>query len=630
MTVPTVDVSGGWSESPDSELVESKHKSALHHAVSIPGSESGLRITFKDLSFRVPSIKNKKEDVYLLKGVSGWFESMQMSALMGPSGSGKTTLLDLLAGRKNQGTIEGTYRFGPNKPSRQFLRKYTGYVEQFDTLLGILTVEEMLMYTAELKRPVDEPVESKREAVNKVLKKLALESCKGVTIGGQMSKGISGGQAKRTNIGIALITNPRILFLDEPTSGLDSYTANEVMTVVRHLLADGTTICATIHSPTQYCFSLFDNLLMLVQGQVVYFGEVANAATFGIASCKGLKERTEGYNDAEFLIDLVTEADHSGKGSDVASYYANSELAEANRQQLETYLAGSSKDFISAEIQAELSTQTSTVTPWWWGLMVLFRYRTLKNYASAEFLGPRIGDKVFIGLLVMTLYLGIGNNFAPDNLINIASLLVMYVIMPAFGAASYTPSLFLERALFVREKNDGLYYVITYLLSKMIEELLLAFVSSLGVTAFVFYGIRLQGSWFYFFLTYVTTLSIGIVLAYLVASFSPNLEVANAVLPTYVMTLLFFAGFLLNLDSIPVWWRWYSYIDFIKYAFGGLMVNQFEYYDPAWPGSGSTFLAFYGLNHVDKWKWLGFLSLFFAAFFVFTWGIMSFKKYQTR
>ena len=43
-----------------------------------------------------------------------------------------------------------------------------------------------------------------------------------------MAKGISGGQAKRTNIGIALITNPRVLFLDEPTSGLDSFTSNEV------------------------------------------------------------------------------------------------------------------------------------------------------------------------------------------------------------------------------------------------------------------------------------------------------------------------------------------------------------------------------------------------------------------
>ena len=57
-----------------------------------------------------------------------------------------------------------------------------------------------------------------------------LQRCRNVRIGTQLARGISGGQAKRVNIGIALITNPRVLFLDEPTSGLDSYTANEVST----------------------------------------------------------------------------------------------------------------------------------------------------------------------------------------------------------------------------------------------------------------------------------------------------------------------------------------------------------------------------------------------------------------
>jgi hypothetical protein len=50
---------------------------------------------------------------------------------MGPSGSGKTTLLDLLAGRKTVGKTEGHILFAGNKPTRPFLRRYTGYVEQF-------------------------------------------------------------------------------------------------------------------------------------------------------------------------------------------------------------------------------------------------------------------------------------------------------------------------------------------------------------------------------------------------------------------------------------------------------------------------------------------------------------------
>lgn len=50
---------------------------------------------------------------------------------MGPSGSGKTTLLDLLAGRKTVGKTEGSLTFGGAKPTPAFLRRYTGYVEQF-------------------------------------------------------------------------------------------------------------------------------------------------------------------------------------------------------------------------------------------------------------------------------------------------------------------------------------------------------------------------------------------------------------------------------------------------------------------------------------------------------------------
>lgn len=147
---------------------------------------------------------------------------------MGPSGSGKTTLLDVLAGRKTAGEILGSITFAGRKPSKMFLRRYTGYVEQFDTLLDMLTVEEMLMYTAELKRPVEEPLGDKRAEVERLLEKLALAPAKNTRIGNALHRGISGGQAKRVNVAIALITDPRVLFLDEPTSGLDSYTANEV------------------------------------------------------------------------------------------------------------------------------------------------------------------------------------------------------------------------------------------------------------------------------------------------------------------------------------------------------------------------------------------------------------------
>lgn len=69
----------------------------------------------------------------------------------------------------------------------------------------------------------------------------------------------------------------------------------QVMTVVKHLVSDGVTVCATIHSPTSYCFNLFDKLMMLVRGRVVYFGSNADGApvAFARSVCANVKEYTE-------------------------------------------------------------------------------------------------------------------------------------------------------------------------------------------------------------------------------------------------------------------------------------------------------------------------------------------------
>lgn len=202
-----------------------------------------------------------------------------------------------------------------------------GYVEQFDTLLDILTVEEMLMYTAELKRPLEQSKKEKKEAVEELIDVLGLESCRSVRIGSPLARGISGGQAKRVNIGIALITNPRVLLLDEPTSGLDSYTSNEVMSVVKSLSNHGITTVATIHSPTPYTFSLFDRVLLMLRGRVVYFGSNGSQLlNFFHSSFPTLPGLHEGENEAEWIVDLTTQADRQGRADEFADIYEKSDL----------------------------------------------------------------------------------------------------------------------------------------------------------------------------------------------------------------------------------------------------------------------------------------------------------------
>ena len=109
---------------------------------------AGVPVTFEGLSYGV-KVKKSADipdgHLTIIKDVSGHFAPGKMTALMGPSGSGKTTLMDILAGRKNAADIEGTVLFGGNQVDAKGLHEICGYVEQFDTLVGELTVGQMLM-----------------------------------------------------------------------------------------------------------------------------------------------------------------------------------------------------------------------------------------------------------------------------------------------------------------------------------------------------------------------------------------------------------------------------------------------------------------------------------------------------
>ena len=209
--------------------------------------------------------------------MSAVFEPGEVSALMGPSGAGKTTLLDVVSGRKTAGVVSGSVFFGASEASKPLLESVAAYVEQFDALLGVLTVKETLRYQAELKAdPREDP--AKRSAyVDRLIELLKLRSCEDVVVGDALRRKISGGQAKRCNIGVALVTRPRVLFLDEPTSGLDSRTSCDVVDVMRALAQSGVTVLATIHSPSSEAFAQFDAVLMLKRGRVAFAGPLENA-----------------------------------------------------------------------------------------------------------------------------------------------------------------------------------------------------------------------------------------------------------------------------------------------------------------------------------------------------------------
>ena len=131
-----------------------------------------------------------------------------------------------------------------------------------------MTVRESLMFAANLKLP---PTENYAEVVIGILEDLELTKAADTKVGGPMVKGISGGERKRTSIGVELITNPNLIFLDEPTTGLDSYTAETVVSLLKNLAKSGRTVIATIHQPNSATFALFDKLMLLANGKIIYF-----------------------------------------------------------------------------------------------------------------------------------------------------------------------------------------------------------------------------------------------------------------------------------------------------------------------------------------------------------------------
>ena len=181
-------------------------------------SITGIRlpVVVQNVSYKVKHRTKKNEMINLLNNVSVLFQPCRVTALMGPSGAGKTTLLDVIAGRKTQGSLEGQIFVGEKKSSAKVLKSCAGYVEQFDNLLPTLTVRETLLCAAELKRPnVKErsqaalAAEQRVKDVDALLDTLQLRSCEHTVVGSTLERGISGGQAKRVNIGISLVTKPR-------------------------------------------------------------------------------------------------------------------------------------------------------------------------------------------------------------------------------------------------------------------------------------------------------------------------------------------------------------------------------------------------------------------------------------
>ncbi|TDL25520.1 hypothetical protein BD410DRAFT_784517 [Rickenella mellea] len=276
-----------------------EHESAKLMMDHVPAA-----LHFSNLSYTIGSRT-------VLDGITGCVKPGQVLAIMGASGAGKSTFLDILARKRKRGFVSGTTLVNGKTVSDADFKKVVGFVDQEDTLMSTLTVYETILYSALLRLPREMSLETKIYRTLETMHELGILSIKNSRIGDSGHRSISGGEKRRVSIACELVTSPSILFLDEPTSGLDAYNAFNVVESLVNLARNyNRTVVFTIHQPRSNISALFDHLVLLAQGKMVYSGEMSRCQEYFQTIGKPCPP---GFNIADYLIDLTMQTEKESR-----------------------------------------------------------------------------------------------------------------------------------------------------------------------------------------------------------------------------------------------------------------------------------------------------------------------------
>ncbi|KAA8525428.1 hypothetical protein F0562_007305 [Nyssa sinensis] len=269
----------------------------------------------------------------------------KMTLLLGPPSSGKTTLLLALAGKLGSDLkVSGRVTYNGHGMDEFVPQRTSAYISQHDLHIGEMTVRETLAFSprcqgvgaryemlAELSRREKQAnikpdsdldiymkaasLEGQEASVvtDYILKILGLEVCADTIVGDEMRRGISGGQKKRVTTGEMLVGPARALFMDEISTGLDSSTTFHLNSIRQSIhILQGTTIVSLLQ-PAPETYDLFDDIILLSDGLIVYQGPRESVLEF--FECMGLKcPKRKGV--ANFLQEVTSRKDQE-------QYWAN-------------------------------------------------------------------------------------------------------------------------------------------------------------------------------------------------------------------------------------------------------------------------------------------------------------------
>jgi ABC-type multidrug transport system ATPase subunit/pSer/pThr/pTyr-binding forkhead associated (FHA) protein len=229
------------------------------------------RATFEAHELRVVVHDGGKQKV-LLDSITFPLAERSMMAVIGPAGAGKSTLLNALTGKRPATTGSVFYDYRDLYENYDELRQRIGLVPQESVTHDQLTAKTALGYQAELRFPSDVTEGERNQRVGEVLDELSMTRHADTRI-----DRLSGGQKKRVNIGMELLTRPSLLFLDEPTSPLDPHLKRDMFAQMRKM-ADpntdkGQSVIVITHDVESKLIDQCDRLIVLQPGgKMAYFG----------------------------------------------------------------------------------------------------------------------------------------------------------------------------------------------------------------------------------------------------------------------------------------------------------------------------------------------------------------------
>jgi ATP-binding cassette subfamily G (WHITE) protein 2 len=511
-------------------------------------SDNNLLLSWSNLS-----ITSKKTKTKLINNLNGYIKS-GFCAIMGQSGSGKTTFLSAFAKRisSTDMLIEGSLQINNHLYTNNDLKNFSGYVAQEDVLHSYLSVYETLQYAAELRMIRNTSKDVQLTKIEEVINKMGLNECRDIIVGDSRTKGISGGEKKRLCVAIELLTDPKILFLDEPTSGLDSKIALSLIEKLKRIANDGCMVICTIHQPQNKIFNLFDNLILMKNGLIVYNGK-ASKACYLISLQSPSDILQSNMNSGDILIDEISMND--------------------NIHLVENLL-------LDKSLYNDISIfKTRDKQTWIKQFSILLRRNIKYHTRNWKLIVINIMATIIVSFFVcMSVWNSIGIN-KKSAALRQAALFFSVVNQGIVSSLQGTHSFPLERNIMLRERAAGAYRVSAYFVAKTIGDMIFQIIAPILYTCIVYYNIGFQSeaSKFFIFMGFMILASMSATsISNMISCICVSIELSTIILAAVYEISRLYGGWFISpklLFQFPNW-KFADSLSYIKYAFVGVSLNE--------------------------------------------------------